>query len=235
MKISKNTLLLASLFCIASPLAQAASATFSETQTDKLKCKRVDGVSQCAVETTGKFSVSANLQSAQIAASEFNIFDITPNTSVGILIGDFQFNALISDTVKFSMSSAVWKLFHEVCNSQGKCKDVADTTIAGKIGLSKIAVKVSGNSKRGDVTFGGSIFATLCEGQSDGYNFSNVPVELNLADPGDENKQAFDKTFTTTASGTCSIKTVSKSKNNQNFDLTTIKVKGSIGDLQYAP
>lgn len=221
-KMTKTALFLAVLFSIACPAAQAASATFSETGTQKLKCKKIGGVAECWVESSGKFNASAKLTPAALLARGIDRIPFDFSTLVGVSIGDFQFDSDIGQASSVSMTSATWKLTHEVCNQHGQCKDVADTTITGKIGPNSLSLKLSGNSKNGNLSFGYGLFGSQCAGNPDGDYSFNVPVTVSIDS----------ETFTATASGTCSVKTIRKSVNYHDFDLTTVKVKGSVENLQ---
>jgi hypothetical protein len=208
------------LLTVLSPVAIAAPVKFSESQTDKLKCKTVDGIPNCEIETTGKYQAQFRLPNLTLENKDPQY--ISFSSVFSLAVGDFQFADSISNALGFSGRSAVWKEFHEECNAQGKCKQNADTKIIGKIGGSNVSLNISGTSKStGGLPYGNHIFAKLCEGNGDGYSFREL-VSVSI-------DGIF---FNSIASGTCSFKLTTKSKNGQNFDLTTIDIKGSIEDLQ---
>lgn len=222
MRFTLNDFLLSVLLLAGtSPTAMAAKINFTETQADSVKCRNVDGVPSCEVETSGKYTATAVLPASTLLDHGISSYQIDLNTYIAFTIGDFTFSGTIGEAVKYSLRSATWKLTHEVCNANGVCKYPADTTISSKIGLRGVSIKATGVSKIStDVSFGSGVFASLCLANGDGHPFSE-PVEMTVDS----------EVFTATVNGTCSVKTKTKVKNGESFDLNLVTVKATIDIL----
>lgn len=223
MGLTLNDCLLSAMLLVGgtSSAAMAAKINFTETQADAVKCRSVDGVPTCEVETSGKYAATAILPASTLLQHGINYYLIDLNTYIAFTIGDFSFSGTIGDAIKYTQRSATWKLTHEVCNASGSCKLAPDTTISSKIGLSGISIKASGVSKTNGVTsFGSGVFASLCTANGDGYQFSE-PVEMTVDS----------EVFTSTVNGICSVKTKTKVKNGESFDLNFVMVKATVDIL----
>lgn len=227
MKFKKLLLAMACYLSVSAVFA-ADSVSITESLTDKLLTHKYkeegETFTEYAVETTGKFSITAKISGDAFNQAGLQWTDLTVDTPVTVIVGDFNFSGDLSGADKqpaltAKKLAATWTGKEDVCDVNGeKCKSITTqkVSITAATNNNYVTIKVDGSSKRTDGDgYGQRAFADICDTNGNGVvPDAQATISIN------------DVSLMTDLKVTCSVKIKTAGKGEESFDLKTIKVTG---------
>lgn len=225
-------LVLAFAFCSWGSVASAGDISLSESLVGSFKCYKYPlsavswGGYDCGVINTGKFSATAKISGDTFDARGMSLADINDATPISIEIGDFQFSSTLGEAVSHKLTSskitAKWASSGSFCSNPPGCsreKTITYTTIEVSNKKNSVTFKVTGSSRISgidSVEYGSRIFADICD------NAGTGPLEPIVG-----SLTIGEEVFSTTISGSCSVKSKTVTKYDEEYNLVTTTVKAS--------